>query len=327
MAVSSSPKNRSIVLDSRDRERLAAALAESRSLGAEGEAKLALPAILDHVICGEAEGILSRLPPGSVDLLIADPPYNINKKFGLVRGRPMDDEAYEAFTAAWLAAALPLLKPGASVYVFGEWRGSSALYRALSRFFLVRNRIVWEREKGRAATRNWKSAHEEIWFATLGETYFFNAEAVRQRRRVMAPYRDQEGRPKDWEEDEQGRFRDSAASNIWTDLSVPYWSMPENTPHPTQKPEKLLAKLLLASSRPGDLILDPFLGSGTTAVTAKKLGRHFIGIELDQEHCLYALRRLELAALDTHIQGYEDEVFWERNSAPPHSLRKRSKPS
>ena len=92
--------------------------------------------------------------------------------------------------------------------------------------------------------------------------------------------------------------------------------MSENTSHPAQKPEKLVAKLILASSRPGDLVLDPFLGSGTTAVSARKLGRRFIGIEMDDEHCLATLRRLELAALNPRIQGYEDGVFWERGSGP-----------
>lgn len=94
------------------------------------------------------------------------------------------------------------------------------------------------------------------------------------RRRVIAPYR-LNGNPKDWHESETGNFRDTAPSNFWDDISVPFWSMPENTDHPTQKPEKLIAKLVLASSEKGDLVFDPFLGSGTTSVVAKKLGRHY----------------------------------------------------
>jgi site-specific DNA-methyltransferase (adenine-specific) len=90
--------------------------------------------------------------------------------------------------------------------------------------------------------------------------------------------------------------------------------MRENTDHPTQKPEKLLAKIILASSNPGDLVLDPFSGSGTTAVTANKLGRDFIAIESDEQYCLLAQKRLEMAARDRSIQGYSDGVFWERNS-------------
>ena len=90
--------------------------------------------------------------------------------------------------------------------------------------------------------------------------------------------------------------------------------MPENTDHPTQKPEKLIAKLILASSQPGQIVFDPFLGSGTTSVVAKKLGRHYCGVELNEQYCLWAEKRLRLAEHDTAIQGYSDGVFWERNS-------------
>jgi site-specific DNA-methyltransferase (adenine-specific) len=90
--------------------------------------------------------------------------------------------------------------------------------------------------------------------------------------------------------------------------------MPENTHHPTQKSEKLLARLLLASTHPGDQVFDPFAGSGTTCVVAKKLGRQYLGIELDEDYCLLAEKRLELADQDSTIQGYADGVFWERNT-------------
>ena len=90
--------------------------------------------------------------------------------------------------------------------------------------------------------------------------------------------------------------------------------MPENTPHPTQKPEKLIAKLILASSNEGDVVFDPFLGSGTTAVVAKKLGRHYIGIEKEKEYVAYAEFRLEQAERNKEIQGYENGVFKSRNA-------------
>ena len=90
--------------------------------------------------------------------------------------------------------------------------------------------------------------------------------------------------------------------------------MPENTDHPTQKPEKLIAKLILASSKPGDIVFDPFAGSGTTCVAAKKLGRRYLGIEIDHEYCLWGAKRLLLADNDIFIQGYSDGVFWERNT-------------
>ena len=111
-----------------------------------------------------------------------------------------------------------------------------------------------------------------------------------------------------------GKFRNTFPSNFWDDISVPYWSMPENTAHPTQKPEKLLAKLILASSNPDDMVYDPFMGSGSTAVTAKKLGRHFCGSEMNEQYCVWAQKRLEMAETDKSIQGYADGVFWERNT-------------
>ena len=174
--------------------------------------------------------------------------------------------------APWLAS--PLLKPDASIYVCCDWESSLIIGSVLPEFFTVRNRITWQREKGRGAKANWKNGMEDIWFATVSDDYVFHLDAVRQRRRVIAPYR-VDGAPKDWQETENGSFRDTCPSNFWDDITVPFWSMQENTAHPTQKPEKLLAKLLLASSDEGDLVLDPFLGSGSTSVTAKKLGRHY----------------------------------------------------
>ena len=155
---------------------------------------------------------------------------------------------------------------------------------------------------------------EDIWFLTKDKKHYtFNVDDVKQRRQVIAPYR-QNGQAKDWQETKQGRFRDTMPSNFWDDISIPYWSMAENTGHPTQKPEKLMAKVILASSNPGDLILDPFAGAGSSLVTAKKLGRHFIGIEQSLLYCAWGQYRLTKAQQDPHIQGYADGVFWERNT-------------
>jgi site-specific DNA-methyltransferase (adenine-specific) len=308
-------RNRSLVLSDADRARLAPQLQAARELGSSPD-PIGPARELDAVALGDALEVLPRLPERSVSLLVADPPYNLDKDFGAAKGRRVSEAEYEGYSRAWIGAVLPLLRRDASVYVCCDWRSSSIVQRVLSASLVLRNRVTWEREKGRASSRNWKSAHEDIWFATVSEDYFFDAEAVRQRRRVRAPYRDGEGAPKDWSEGPEGRYRDTAASNLWTDLTVPFWSMSENTSHPTQKPEKLVAKLVLASSRPGDLVLDPFLGSGTSAVVARKLGRRYFGVEIDPEHCLEALRRLELAEADRRIQGYEDGFFWERNSGP-----------
>jgi len=277
-----------------------------------------------RVICGDCLEALKRLPQKSYRLLIADPPYNMDKDFGGHEFKRMTDEEYAAFTESWLSLALPLLTDDASVYVCCDWCCSSVVEGVLKKHLKLRNRITWQREKGRGALMNWKNSSEDIWFATVSDSYVFNADSVRQRRRVVAPYR-QDGAPKDWQESGDGRFRDTAPSNFWNDITVPYWSMAENTAHPTQKSEKLMAKLILASSEPGDAVLDPFAGSGSAEVAAKKLGRRFTGIEVEPLYCAWAEKRLADAALGGDIQGYADGVFWDRNTRSEQDKAKRGK--
>lgn len=165
---------------------------------------------------------------------------------------------------------------------------------------------------------------EDIWFATNSNDYVFHLDAVKIRKKVIAPYRT-DGKPKDWEETENGNYRDTCPSNFWDDITIPFWSMAENTAHPTQKSEKLIAKIMLASSSEGDVVLDPFLGSGTTSVVAKKLNRHYIGIETEKQYCVWAEQRLEMAESNPEIQGYTDGVFWERNSLPEQNAKRGTK--
>ena len=251
-----------------------------------------------------------------MDLLILDPPYNLGKVFNGRRFSKVSVDEYGAWFRDVLSAMLPLLKPTASVYVCCEWLTSQSVYPAICERLTVRNRITWEREKGRGSDRNWKNASEDLWFCTVSCDYTFNAEAVKLRRRVVAPYKAANGEPKDWTRTASGDYRDTYPSNLWTDITVPFWSMAENTNHPTQKSEKFMAKIILASSNKGDFVLDPFLGSGTTSVVAEKLGRRYLGIERDEDYCIWAERRLELARDRQSIQGYMDGVFWERNSSP-----------
>jgi site-specific DNA-methyltransferase (adenine-specific) len=282
--------------------------------------QMSLSGVLDRTIKGDCLRVMPLLPENSIDLLIADPPYNIDKDFHGRKFRKTSDESYIDYTETWIEKVIPLLKPDATIYVCCDWKSSSAIETVLKKHFIVQNRITWQREKGRGALTNWKNGMEDIWFATNSKDYTFNVEDVKIRRRVIAPYK-VNGKPKDWEETENGNFRNTYPSNFWDDISIPYWSMPENTAHPTQKSEKLLAKLILASSNPGDIVLDPFVGSGSTSVTAKKLGRHYIGIEQNEQYCVWAEKRLEMADTDSTIQGYADGVFWERNTA---ALQKKS---
>jgi site-specific DNA-methyltransferase (adenine-specific) len=270
--------------------------------------------VLNHIIHADVFEVFANLPDGFADVLIVDPPYNIGKVFGGSTFKKMGDGDYAKFTRRWLSAVRHTLKSNASVYVCSDWRTSMIIGSIISEFFTIQNRITWQREKGRGALHNWKNSMEDIWFATVSPKEFvFNVDDVKVRRRVIAPYR-VDGAPKDWTESENGNFRDTFPSNFWDDISVPYWSMPENTDHPTQKPEKLFAKLILASTNPGGVVLDPFVGSGTSAVVAKKLGRQYVGIECEAEYCAYAQKRLEMADDNPVIQGYTDGVFWERNT-------------
>ena len=299
-------KNRTLICNSTDIKRLSSQILSAEKSVGENE-------IEDKVICGNTLDIVPYLPTNFVDLLILDPPYNLSKNYNGAPFKERGKREYQKWFQNILEALKPTLKSSATVYVCADWKTSVLIAPLLESQFHIRNRITWEREKGRGAKTNWKNNTEDIWFCTVSDSYYFNVDAVKLKRKVIAPYT-ADGKPKDWQPEEYGNYRLTHPSNIWTDITVPFWSMPENTDHPTQKPEKLLAKLILASSRETDFILDPFLGSGTTAVVARKLGRRFCGIELNREYCCWALKRLERAADDPTIQGYTGGVFWERNS-------------
>ncbi len=272
-----------------------------------------IAAITDRIIHQDFFTCASHLPRSFADLVVIDPPYNLTKEYGTRTFRSKKSTAYVAWFDSAIQELLPLLKPDASVYVCSDWQTSTLIFPVLDEYFHVRNRITWEREKGRGSQSNWKNNTEDIWFCTMGSEYCFDVNAVKLKRQVIAPYR-KDGKPKDWDETAEGNYRLTHPSNIWTDISIPFWSMPENTDHPTQKPEKLLAKLILASSKPGDIVFDPFAGSGTTAVTARKLNRGFVIIEQEKEYCCWAQKRLNMAEDDSAIQGYHENVFWERNT-------------
>lgn len=269
---------------------------------------------VDLLINADALTVLDKIPDECASLIIIAPPYNLSKTFNSSKFNAMSDNMYEEYLRTWFKRVCDKLKPDGSLYMCGDWKCSSSQQKVISEELTVINRITWQREKGRGAKTNWKNAMEDIWFAVKDkDNYYFDVDSVKMKRQVIAPYKEN-GKPKDWEETDEGKFRITFPSNFWDDISIPFWSMPENTDHPTQKPEKLIAKLVLASSRPGDIVLDPFVGSGTTCVVAKKLGRHYLGIEIDEEYCLWAAKRLTRADKDLEIQGYNGGFFWERNT-------------
>jgi site-specific DNA-methyltransferase (adenine-specific) len=303
------PRNRTLSCTAEEIERFSLDLTELKKSSL-------LVDLVGKVINQDVFDAAKFLPKAFADLIILDPPYNLFKNYhGHVFNRKEQQE-YANYFAKILEAILPTLKPNGTIYVCADWKTSMHIAPVLEEHLHVRNRITWEREKGRGAKTNWKNNTEDIWFCTKSSTddYIFNVDAVKLKRKVIAPYRDTEGNPKDWSENEDGNYRLTHPSNIWTDITIPFWSMPENTDHPTQKPEKLIAKLILASTLSNGVVFDPFLGSGTTAVVCKKLDRQFVGVEQNTEYCCWTMKRLAIAGRESTIQGYADGVFWERNS-------------
>ena len=299
--------NRTLTLSIEEIESLKSKLATEETLKEN-------PDVLNKTLNGDVLKMLEFVPDNFADLIIIDPPYNLTKNFNGFKFNSRSDESFDEYLETWFPQVCKKIKPNGSLYMCGDWKCTSSLQRAIEKELSILNRITWQRENGRGAKSNWKNGMEDIWFAVKNpKDYYFDVESVKMKRKVIAPYK-VDGKPKDWDQSEDGNFRITYPSNFWDDISIPFWSMPENTDHPTQKPEKLYAKLILASSKPGDIVFDPFLGSGTTSVVAKKLGRNYCGIEMNQEYCLWTEKRLQMAEKDSSIQGYSDGVFWERNS-------------
>lgn len=280
----------------------------------------------NSVINADLFDCLDAIPNDYFHLIIIDPPYNLAKDFHGNKFSKLNTTSYEAYLRSWFGKVCDKLAPNGTLYMCGDWQCSLSMQKVISERLTILNRITWQREKGRGAKANWKNAMEDIWFAVKNpKDYYFDVEAVKMKRKVIAPYK-VDGKPKDWEHTESGNFRITYPSNFWDDISIPFWSMPENTDHPTQKPEKLYAKLILASTKPEDKIFDPFLGSGTSAVVAYKLNRNYVGIELNRDYCLWAAKRLMNATKNKVIQGYSDNVFWERNALNSREVKKKRTP-
>ncbi len=307
MSKDKSTRNKTITIDENQKSELL------KSILTNINSPLEVDGIKNQIILGNVFDIYQYLPNAFVDILILDPPYNLSKNFGKVDFKKSSVEIYNEYLENIIVSILHTLKDNATIYICGDWFSSTSIYTIADKYFNIQNRITWQREKGRGAQHNWKNAHEDIWFCTKSKNYTFNVDNVKHRKRVIAPYR-VSGKPKDWQETENGNFRDTYPSNFWDDITIPYWSMAENTEHPTQKPEKLIAKLILASSNENDFVFDPFLGSGTTAVVSKKLLRNYLGIDIDENYVAVAQQRIE-SIKDNSIQGYRDNVFWQRNIA------------
>lgn len=230
----------------------------------------------------------SSVAPGSVDLIVADPPYGLGKDYGNDSDR-LEGEAYLAFSRRWLDAALPLLKPNGSLYVFLSWQHSPEVFSYVKTSMIHVNEIVWDRKVPSmgGSTRKFSSVHDTIGLFARSRDYHFDLDAVR------IPYD---------AETKKARSRSIFVGKKW--LEVGYnpkdvWSVarlhrqdPERADHPTQKPLEIVERMVLASCPPGGLVLDPFGGSGTTAVASARHGRRCLSFEINPDYCAVARGRL-----------------------------------
>lgn len=303
------PRNQTLSLSDEERE-----VFRGKLYIPAGTQDLEVNSILNKTIHADLFELMENLPSSFADLIIIDPPYNLSRDFHGFKFKATNEANYLEYLRSWFPKIVKALKPNGTLYVCGDWKNTAGLQTVMNEHLTVLNRITWQREKGRGAQSNWKNGMEDIWFGVKNKVdYYFDVDAVKMKRQVIAPYK-KDGKPKDWDEGEDGNFRITYPSNFWDDISIPFWSMPENTDHPTQKPEKLIAKLILASCPVDGIVFDPFLGSGTTSVVAKKLGRNYVGIEMNEEYALWAEKRLRMSEDNPEIQGYQNGVFWERNT-------------
>ncbi|WP_157014996.1 site-specific DNA-methyltransferase [Mesorhizobium xinjiangense] len=246
---------------------------------------------LDTIIKGDCVAALNRLPAQSVDVIFADPPYNLQLEGDLHRPDQsrvdaVDDEwdrfdsfeAYDAFTRAWLLAARRVLKPTGTIWVIGSYHNIFRVGAKLQDLgYWILNDVIWRKTNPMPnfRGRRFQNAHETLIWASRDQKakrYTFNYDA-------MKAANDDVQMRTDWLFPictGAERLKDESGTKV----------------HPTQKPEALLARILLSSSKPGDVVLDPFFGSGTTGAVARRLGRHFVGIEREQSYIDAATARI-----------------------------------
>ena len=231
-----------------------------------------------QLICGDAIEEMAKLPSNSIDLIIADPPYNLGKDYGNNQDAKEWGE-YEAFTKKWLMEAKRLLKDSGSIYVFMGVRFISKLFLILEGDlgFQFNSWITWHYTQGMGRKQGFSPRHEDILYFTKSKKFTFNLDAIRVPQKY---YR------------EVNNMAGANPGDVWQ-FSHVHYSNPEREKHPTQKPEALMERIVLASSNAGNLVLDPFVGSGTSCKVANVLGRHWVGIDINPEYIVMSQNRMK----------------------------------
>jgi DNA modification methylase len=229
------------------------------------------------LLCGDAVVEMSRLPAGSVDLIIADPPYNLGKDYGNNRDLKAWDE-YESFTRQWLNEAVRVLKNTGTLYVFMGVRFISRLFLILEEdcHLLFNGWITWHYTQGMGRKNGFSPRHEDILYFTKSQNFTFNLDDVRIPQKY---YR------------QRNNMAGANPGDVWQFSHVHYCSA-ERESHPTQKPEALMERMIRASSNRDDVVLDPFVGSGTTCRVADALERKWIGIDVNPEYIAMSRERI-----------------------------------
>jgi modification methylase len=263
----------------------------------ESEKMLSTKDCLNQILKGDSIALMNSLEPESVDMVFADPPYNLQLNGDLHRPDnskvdAVDDEwdkfdslvAYDMFTKAWMEAARRILKPNGSIWVIGSYHNVFRMGASMQDLgYWILNDIIWRKANPMPnfRGRRFTNAHETMIWASKSQDskYRFNYEA-------MKSLNDELQMRSDWFIpicSGNERLKKESGEKV----------------HPTQKPEALLYRVLLASTQPGDVVLDPFFGSGTTGAVAKKLGRNFIGLEREDEYIDYAQARIDAIEADS----------------------------
>jgi site-specific DNA-methyltransferase (adenine-specific) len=229
-------------------------------------------------VCGDAIEIMSQLESKTVDLIIADPPYNLGKDYGNNQDLKLWHD-YEEFTKSWLNQAVRLLKDNGSIYIFMGVRFISKLFLTLENEFNLKFNgwITWHYTQGMGRKRGFSPRHEDILYFTKSENYTFNLDEIRIPQKY---YR------------ERNNMSGTNPGDVWEFSHVHYCSA-ERENHPTQKPEALMERIIRASSNQGDIVLDPFVGSGTTCRVANTLKRRWLGIDINPEYIEMSRGRLQ----------------------------------
>lgn len=268
------------------------------------------------IFCGNSLEILeSTIPDASVDLIFADPPYNIGKRFGDFHDKWPSDEAYAEWCKVWLDLCIRKLKESGTLYVMTSTQAMPLLDLYVREKMTILSRIVWHYDSsGVQAKKYFGSMYEPILHAVKdAKNCTFNGDDIAIEARTGAvrnliDYRKAEPTPYNTKK---------VPGNVWYFPRVRY-RMDEYEEHPSQKPEALLERIILASSNCGDLVLDPFAGTFTTCAVAKRLGRRSIGIEANLEYVKIGLRRLEIADdLDGEVLTRPDKSYVRRNGNRP----------